>query len=218
MKVCTDSCIFGAWLSHKISSHEKILDIGAGSGLLTLMMAQRGGDLIHAIEKDKSSFQQMKENIKKSQWSNKISLFCGDANDYPLPGPYDLIVCNPPFYENNLKSGNERKDLARHDTGLTLENLTQIVSAQLKESGSFGILLPYYRMQTYEKIASSYGLVLQEKLLIRQTPKHDFFRTILLYSRQNTARVETQELIIKGEDSEYTTAFSALLKPYYLYL
>lgn len=218
MKVCTDSCIFGAWLSNKIAANTKILDIGAGSGLLTLMLAQKGGNVIHAIEKDESSFLQMEENIKESQWKDKISPFWGDVMDYTLPGQYDFIVCNPPFFENNLKSGEERKNLAKHDIGLTLDNLTQIVSAQLKPSGSFGILLPYYRTKTYDQIALSQDLILQEKLLIRQTPKHEFFRSILLYSWNKISQVQTSELIIKEEDDRYSTAFISLLKPYYLYL
>ena len=218
MKVCTDSCILGAWFAEKITPGAKVLDIGAGSGLLTLMLAQKAEGQFHAIEKDSHAFEQMKENIERSKWKDRISAFMGDAVTYALPGPYDFIICNPPFYENDLRSDNEKKNLARHDTGLTLCNLTKVIDRHLTASGSFGILLPYQPSLLYEQLALASGFYLYEKLLIRQTPRHDFFRSILHFTRHNNGTERTSELIIKKEDGSYSNAFTALLQTYYLYL
>ncbi len=218
MKVCTDSCILGAWFAEKITPGAKVLDIGAGSGLLTLMLAQKAGGQFHAIEKDSHAFEQMKENIERSKWKEKISAFIGDATTYVFPQAYDFIICNPPFYENDLKSDNEKKNLARHATGLSLTDLTMVIDRNLAASGSFGILLPYPRSLHYEQLALTSGFYLYEKLLVRQTPHHDFFRSILHFTRYQIKQKQPEELIIKKEDGSYSNTFTDLLKAYYLYL
>ena len=218
MKVCTDSCILGAWFSEKIAPGAKVLDIGAGSGLLTLMLAQKAEAQFHAIEKDSHAFEQMKENVEQSKWKEKISMFIGDATTCTFPQAYDFIICNPTFYEHDLKSDNEKKNLARHATGLSLSDLTMVIDRNLSASGSFGILLPYQRSQQYEQLALSSGFHLYEKLLVRQTPRHDFFRSILHFTRYPVQQKQPEALIIKKEDGSYSDAFTDLLKAYYLYL
>ena len=218
MKVCTDACILGAWFAEKIPQGSKVLDIGAGSGLLTLMLAQKVKAHFDVIEKDAQSFKQMTENIEQSKWKDTINTFMGDAVTYAFPQLYDFIICNPPFYENDLKSGNEKKDLAKHDTGLTLEALVEVIDQNLTAYGSFGVLLPFHRTAQFEQLALNKGLYLSEKLLVRQTPQHDYFRSILHFTRQKTDALQDHELIIKQKDGSYSSAFAALLKDYYLYL
>ncbi|HRN57227.1 MAG TPA: methyltransferase [Agriterribacter sp.] len=218
MKVCTDACILGAWFAKKILGNGKVLDIGAGSGLLTLMLAQEVKAQFDAIEKDAQSFTQMTENIEQSKWKDRINAVIGDAITYTFPQLYDFIICNPPFYENDLKSGNVKKDLAKHDTGLTLEALIDVIDQNLAARGSFGVLLPFRRAALLEQLALNKKLYLTEKLLVRQTPQHDHFRSILHFTRYKTDAVQEHELIIKQEDGSYSHAFAALLKDYYLYL
>ncbi len=218
MKVCTDACILGAWFAEKIPEGSKVLDIGAGSGLLTLMLAQKGKAQFDAIEKDMQSFNQMTENIERSKWKDTINAFMGDAVTYVFPQLYDFIICNPPFYENDLKSGNAKKDLAKHDIGLTLEALIQVIDQNLAAHGGFGVLLPFHRTAQFEQLALNKGLYLSEKLLVRQTPQHDHFRSILHFTRHKTNALQEHELIIKQNDGSYSNAFTALLKDYYLYL
>lgn len=218
MKVCTDACILGAWFAEKISQESSVLDIGAGSGLLTLMLAQKVDAQFDAIEKDAQSFKQMTENIERSKWKDKINAFMGDAITYGFPQLYDFIICNPPFYENDLKSDDKKKNLAKHDTGLTLEALIQVIDQTLAANGSFGILLPFHRTVPFEQIVLAKGFHLHEKLLIRQTPEHNFFRSILHFTRSNIHTGQTGELIIKQKDGNYSSAFTTLLKDYYLYL
>lgn len=218
MKVCTDACILGAWFAEKIIPNSRVLDIGAGSGLLTLMLAQKAKAQFDAIEKDAQSFKQMTENIAQSQWKDTINVVMGDAITYAFPQPYDFIICNPPFYENDLKSGDEKKDLAKHDTGLTLETLAEVVDQNLADDGSFGVLLPFHRTVRFEQLALDKKFYLSERLFVRQTPRHDYFRSILHFTRHKRGAFREHELIIKQNDDSYSNAFTELLKDYYLYL
>ncbi|HEX5027125.1 MAG TPA: methyltransferase [Agriterribacter sp.] len=218
MKVCTDACIFGAWFAAKNLSFKTALDIGAGSGLLTLMLAQKTTGEIHAIEKDLSSFNQLELNVDKSMWGSRINAFAGDVTSYPFPTKYDFIICNPPFYQNDLKSRNNEKNLAKHDDGLTLAALTEVIAKNLSSDGSCGILLPYHRMQEYETLVATEGFHLLEKLLVKQTPNHGYFRSILHFARRKVKSPLVHELIIRDNGSQYSTLFTALLKDYYLHL
>jgi tRNA1Val (adenine37-N6)-methyltransferase len=219
MKVCTDACILGAWFAEKIApANAAVLDIGSGSGLLSLMLAQKTTATIHGIEKDEASFLQSQKNIEASKWSNRIKIFKGDAGTFRFPYRYDFIISNPPFYANDLKSDILAKNLAKHDTGLTLDQLAFIIDQNLSEAGSLVILLPYHRTEQYELLSQKNGFFLQEKLLIKQTPQHDYFRSIMRLGRQKKFSPTLQELIIKDDNGVYTSRFSQLLKDYYLYL
>lgn len=218
MKVCTDACILGAWFAAKQLSFKTALDIGAGSGLLTLMLAQKTTGEWHAIEKDLPSFNQLIQNINQSKWESRIKAFAGDATSYPFPVQYDFMICNPPFYENDLKSRNSGKNLAKHDDGLTLVGLMEVIDKNLSVDGSFGILLPYHRTREYEILAADNGFHLAEKLLVKQTPKHGYFRSIQHFTRREVQSPLLHELIIRDNGSQYSPAFTALLKDYYLHL
>lgn len=218
MKVCTDSCIFGAWFAGKIAGKQSILDIGAGSGLLTLMLAQKNEAVFHAIEIDPSAFEQLKQNISASPWKDNITVMKGDATASAFPQQYDFIITNPPFYEDDLKSDNKAINLARHDAGLTFERLISIMDRNLAPGGSFGILLPFHRAAVFEQIAVSAGFSLVEKILVNQTPAHSFFRSILHFSKHGVLFPQIYELTIRNGEGSYTEAFEALMKAYYLAL
>ncbi|MFT3750321.1 MAG: methyltransferase [Agriterribacter sp.] len=218
MKVCTDACIFGAWFAEKISDKSFVLDIGAGSGLLMLMLSQKINGNFHGIEIDLPSFIQLQENIAGSNRKDNIIAFNGDACTYSFPAKYNFIIANPPFFEGDLKSPDAQKNLAMHSTALTLEKLTDIIDENLTTDGSFGILIPYHRTEAYISIARVKGFYLSEKLLVKQTPAHNYFRSILHFTRKRTDAVKTYELTIKDNNNTYTEAFTALLKDYYLYL
>src|ERR1700761_704251 len=184
MKVCTDACILGAWFADKAPAWSSVLDIGSGTGLLMLMLAQKHKGDIRGIELDLECFRQLQENIGQSPWRQKLRVFPGDARSFSFPGKFDFIISNPPFYENDLPAVTEAANLARHSKELTLSELLEVIDANLSPQGSFGVLLPYHRTAWFEELAfSRYGFSLVEKLLIRQTPRHDFFRSILYFSR-----------------------------------
>ena len=218
MKVCTDACIFGAWFAEKISNYTYVLDIGSGTGLLMLMLAQKMKSEIHGIEVDLASFKQLRDNISKSSFSDKFKLFAGDARTYAFPDTYDFIICNPPFYSGDLKSDDERKNLAKHDTGLTLPELLSVIDRNLSMNGSFGILLPFHRVNEFSEMAKERGFHLLDELQVRQSTAHTPFRGILHFGRKKVEPSESQELTIKDADGNYTVEFKELLRDYYLQL
>jgi len=221
MKVCTDACIFGAYLSSVLHSRElhanNFLDIGAGTGLLSLMMAQNTTGILDAIEIDEAAFVQAKQNIDQSPWKERITILNEDALAFNPGKKYDCILSNPPFFEGDLKSGNQQKDAAKHDTTLTLEQLLQVINRHLSPTGIFAVLLPYHRLDYFIEIAQEAGHFLNQSFLVKHTEAHPFFRGILLFSNTQSP-IEKQELAIKNKTGNYTPEFCELMQPYYLHL
>jgi tRNA1Val (adenine37-N6)-methyltransferase len=220
MKVCTDACILGAWTADRFekSPVQNTLDIGCGTGLLSLMIAQKIHTSIDAVEMNRDAFMQASENISISAWSEKINVIHTALQDFISATTYELIICNPPFYENDLKSPDESKNAAKHDTTMSLEDLIIFVKAYLSVEGSFILLLPYHRAAYLEEIANDHGLFVKEKLLIKQSPRHEYFRVVLFVSKKETGTAVTNELIIHDNERNYTADFEKLLKDYYLKL
>ncbi len=219
MKVCTDACIFGAYVAGKLNSIQHadnpILDIGTGTGLLSLLIAQKTSGIIDSVELDEAAFKQATHNFEQSPWSNRLTIFNMDAFQYRAHKKYDCIICNPPFFEGDLKSPDKKKNAAKHDTTLTLEQLLQIADSHLSPAGFFAVLLPYHRVSFFIEVAAEVHFFLQEQLFIRHTSQHPFFRGILLFSRQKEPMV-TNELVIKNSAGNYTPEFIELLRDYYL--
>ena len=223
MKVTTDGCLFGS-LSPTLSGGEgviSVLDIGTGTGLLSLMFAQaKKNAFIDAIEFDKDSFEQASENIAASPWADRIKIFHADARDFVFPNKYDVIISNPPFYENELKSGNSKKNLAHHNDGLLLPELLTIIKKNLKPDGTFFLLLPFKRNEEIKKMLTESDLAIQQLTFVRQSTRHNFFRVMLEGKLKYGEAVETMidEIAIKDGNGEYTSDFILLLKDYYLHL
>lgn len=219
MKVCTDACLFGACIAHQLqnSNAKNILDIGTGTGLLSLMLAQKTNAVIDTVEIDETAFNQAKENIIQSPWKEKIHIFNSDILKFLPAKKYNCIISNPPFFESDLKSDDEKKNFAKHDTALTLTELLNTINAHLSEEGLFAILLPYHRSIYFEEESSKFNFYCTKKIVVKQTPKHNYFRAILFFSRTKST-VTTTEIIIKNEEGNYSTAFIDLLKDYYFYL
>ena len=218
MKVSTDSCILGAWFAEKIPSPSSVLDIGSGTGLLMLMLAQKNKVSLDGIEIDLPSFKQLQTNISNSKWKDSISVFPGDVRNFSFPHKYDFIISNPPFYEGDLRSPAEDKNVARHSKELTLQDLLGVIDRNLGLRGRFGVLLPYRRKDEFLDLAGSRNFHLQEELSIRQTSAHTFFRVILEFSRDKSSFTTRSELAIQSENGAYTEEFIELMKDYYLYL
>lgn len=227
LKVSTDSCLFGAWIAEEVRGMKNevrndgnpltILDIGVGTGLLMLMLAQKSEALIDGIEIDEPSYQQAKENIEASIWKERMQLFHADVKQFSFTKKYDLIISNPPFYEGDLKSDVAHRNVAMHDEGLKLDELVTVVDKNLADEGSFAVLLPYVRAERMIQLAKAVNLHLQTQVMVKQTVKHGYFRSMLLFSR-NHAEPALNELAIKDENNQYTDEFVSLLKDYYLYL
>jgi tRNA1Val (adenine37-N6)-methyltransferase len=218
MKVCTDACLFGAWVADHILQQKikpaPILDIGAGTGLLSLMLAQSTTAAIDAIELDEQAAEQARDNFEASPWHERLQILQGDARLIHLGKKYSFIISNPPFFGNDLKSPDLQKNLALHSSELSLTELLSIIQKQLSTDGKFAVLLPWHRKNEFIQLAGKENFFPAEVMDVKQTATHACFRTMLLFSR-NESLVKNDELIIR-EDTIYSVAFSYLLKDYYL--
>lgn len=220
MKVCTDACLFGAWVANELTEIYQInncLDIGTGTGLLSLLLAQKTNAFIDAVEINKAAFEQAKENFNQSPWSEKLSAINMDITTFDTNKKYDCIISNPPFFEGDLKSSNSIKNAAKHDTTLTLQQLLNVIVKTLQQEGYFAILLPYHRADFFLEEAAKTGLYLTKKAMVKQTPANDYFRAMLLFTKQQQNTIN-ERIIIKNEANNYSETFTWLLKDYYLFL
>jgi tRNA1Val (adenine37-N6)-methyltransferase len=219
MKVCTDACLFGAIAANEILTYnaQQILDIGTGTGLLSLMLAQKNEAFIDTVEIDHGAYKEAAANIALSPWKENISVYNADIISFNSNKKYDFIISNPPFFEADLKSDDNKKNAAKHDSTLTLTVLLDQINRLLSNEGSFALLLPFHRSEFIEVAAAASSFYLTKKILVQQTPTHHYFRSIVIFSR-NKMDFEEMILSIKNETGNYSDAFVALLKDYYLHL
>ena len=229
MKVTTDACLFGAWVARIVEIRQalslregkayRVLEIGTGTGLLTLMFAQKVNASIDTIEIDKDAYEQARENISASPWKERIEIHHADARKFKPSFKYDIIISNPPFYENELKSPDEKKNVAHHG-GLRLVDLLDIIFYNLDTDGRFYLLLPAKRTIEAGILLAKYEFEVTESVLVRQSTQHDHFRMFIEGRRvQNEeSKLKKNEISIWDDKKEYTKEFTDLLKDYYLNL
>lgn len=221
MKVCTDACLLGAICSHEISkapqSIHRILDIGTGTGLLALMLAQVSLAQIDAVESNATAAQQALQNIQRSPWNANIRLIETDIIALEPTVLYDFIISNPPFFESDLMSHDPAKNAAKHNSELTLSELVQQINRLLKSTGTAAVLIPYHRTGYFETLLAEADLYIFKKISVQQSSRHNFFRTIFFFKKKKTT-IETFEMSIMDESPTYSATFIALLQPFYLKL
>jgi len=222
MKVTTDSCFFGAWAAREIQSEKlkmkNALDIGAGTGLLSLMILQKNDAEIDAVEVDKDASQQAKENIEASPWKSKIHVFNNDILSFHPNKKYDCIISNPPFYENEFASETEKKKIAHHSEQLTILEVVKIIKLFLKEEGIFFLMYPFKRKKKIERLLYQNELYIESSVILHQSVKHSPFRMIIKGTNKKTGSENAVSVSIWNEQQQYTSQFTGLLKDYYLYL
>jgi tRNA1Val (adenine37-N6)-methyltransferase len=225
MKVTTDACLFGAWVAKEVGSQQStvdcVLDIGTGTGLLALMVAQKNDEvLIDSIEIEKDAADQANENAASSPWKERIAIINEDVKGFSFTHKYDLIISNPPFYENEIRSATDSKNVAHHSENLTLEELLLIIKSHLASRGSFFLLLPYKRNEEVKRVFKDHQLHISKILLVKQSVKHDYFRIMLKGKRNHKPGHETiiEEMSILDHQQRYSPEFLSLLKDYYLHL
>ncbi|WP_291727382.1 tRNA1(Val) (adenine(37)-N6)-methyltransferase [Bernardetia sp.] len=231
MKICTDACIFGACID--ISESESILDIGTGTGLLSLMIAQRtennpNPSQITAIEIEENAFLRAKENFENSDYRKRLSIFNFAIQDFSKNTTleYEHIISNPPFFLHQQKTENTSKNLALHSEALSFDELLVAIQKLLSTSGKCDILLPAFEMDIFIKKAEQYGLFPQRKLNIlnRKEDMDKIFRVITRFRRTQNEVVEEKTFVIYKSKEEknielnrgYTDEFVELLKDFYL--
>ncbi|MCW3072938.1 MAG: methyltransferase [Flaviaesturariibacter sp.] len=219
MKVTTDGCLFGAWVAKEMENEkwrmENALDIGAGTGLLSLMIAQKNAIHIDAVEIDQQAAKQASQNCAKSPFST-IAVIEGDILKAGLD-PYDIIFSNPPFYENELTSPDASRAAAHHGQGLRWNDLFSFIANQLKENGCFFLLLPAKRAPEAESLLVGNKLFINKKVWVKNTASAQPFR-LMIKGGSKEMPVVASDLIIKTSNNIYTPDFISLLKDYYLHL
>ncbi len=223
MKVCTDACLFGAWAAadSSIQTAKNILDIGSGTGILSLMLAQKIAATITAIEIEESAFKQTKSNFELSVWKDRLNVVHSSIQDYASDNKqqlFDCIITNPPFYESDLTSPDHAKNIASHSSALTWDELAKSVASLLQENGNWYVLVPTLRAYTMQKIAFNHGLELVQECLMYNDAKHLPIRAMLKFVKHKDLVIQRNKIFIKNADQSYTTEFKSLLKDYYLHL
>lgn len=228
-KVGTDSVLLGAWAD--VSGAGTILDIGTGTGLLALMLAQKCGAHVTGIETDEPSYHQAVENASQSPWSDRISILHISLQEYleslsvsasgPVPGSvpehFDIIISNPPYFRDSLKSGNRAKDIARHDTSLPLDLLVNGVNVLLAPKGKFCLVLPSERYEEAVAHFNNAGLHLCRELSVKSGVSLSVRRYLLEFRRTVPGQIESKGITIeKTQRHDYTDEYRELTRDYYL--
>jgi tRNA1Val (adenine37-N6)-methyltransferase len=216
MKVSSLACILGAWARHP--APRRVLDIGTGTGLLALMLAQRYEAPIDAVEIEAGACHQAGQNFARSPWPGRLRALRYDIRHFEPEdhGRYDFIVSNPPFFNRQQKSGVMRNDLARHDIGLNLSELVAAVLRLLTSDGLFAVLLPPEQSRRLTAILAGHGLALSESLLIRHRKGAAVKAVAGLYGR-TVANTPPQDLSIYAGDETYSPEYRILTGKYYLF-
>jgi tRNA1Val (adenine37-N6)-methyltransferase len=216
MRVNTDGVLLGAWIQSK--NPVKILDIGTGTGIIMLMMAQRfSSALVHGVEIEENAYSQARANVELTEWKNRIEVFHNDFGKYSRSNnsKYDLIVSNPPYFTKSLHNPRAEKRIARHSESLPFEVLIKGVNALLSDSGSFYIILPADNTD-FEREAFIGGLKCQRKMLVRSLPHKNYIRQMLELRKDLNGPIVSEELSIHQQQNEYSDSYKNLTKDFYL--
>ncbi|MCS6823334.1 MAG: methyltransferase [Cytophagaceae bacterium] len=218
MKICTDSCLFGALID--VANRKKILDIGTGTGLLALMMAQKCDAQIYAIEPDEINADLAEKNFNSSPWKNNLRLLQYSVQQFTQDTDlkFDLIVSNPPFYEKYLPSGNKRKDIAKHNSDLSYQELVSAIQSLLHNQGICWILLPVRQMSDFEEISAQHGIYVSQRFFIKNRPYENPIRVVSVFEKKYSSYILQSEITIRDKDEKHHVLFKNLMRPFYLYL
>ena len=220
MKVGTDGVLLGAWCS--LENYPKtILDIGTGTGIISLMLAQRSSAIsIDGVEIDKSAFEQTVDNFENSDWSDRLycyntsfQKFADESNNEAIK--YDLIVSNPPFYKEDYITKNISRNKARFSQFLSFKELIQGVSKILSKSGFFSTIIPFKEESAFIGLAQQNSLFLNKLCRVKGNKNSEIKRCLLTFSFNKKETKETN-LIIENSRHKYTKEYVELTNSFYL--
>ncbi|MDG3582661.1 tRNA1(Val) (adenine(37)-N6)-methyltransferase [Galbibacter pacificus] len=218
MKVGTDGVLLGAWASLERQPFS-VLDIGAGTGLLSLMMAQRStAELIDAIEIDDNAYEQCTENFEASAWNDRLFCYHAGFDEFvdEIDDKYDLIISNPPFYSEAVTSGSMQRDVARNNFSLPFDELMKGVAKLLDPKGTFNVVVPYKEEANFREIASKYKLFPSRITHVKGNVAAETKRSLLEFTFSKLPNCVKDELVIEHARHEYTADYVQLTKDFYL--
>ncbi len=218
MKVGTDGVLLGAWapIHHNPFS---VLDVGAGTGIIALMLAQRtNAEQIDALEIDEDAYEQAVENFEASPWGDRMFCFHAGLDEF-IEEPedeYDLIVSNPPFYAEDYKTESKKRDLARFQDAMPFEEIVEAADLLLSENGILAVIIPFKEEEKFIALAKEFELYPLKITRVKGTPKTEIKRSLLAFSRNAVSEIELDELIIEIDRHVYTQEYIELTKEFYL--
>lgn len=222
MKVSTDACIQGAWLSSKIKNVVDgacLLDIGAGTGLLTFMLLTEHTDLMaYCIEPNLKALVDLLQNIRENNLSERIKVQCTTIQSFESSSPFETIICNPPFFENQLQAPGTERNIARHDVQLSKVDLATHIYRLLHDYGQACVMYPQSEWNKWIDTSMQYGLYLQQQLNIQPRADKPINRVVGIFKKKPTSKPIIEHLCIYNPDHSYTPEFTALMRPFYLAL
>lgn len=220
MKVGTDGVLLGAWCSLD-SEPESILDVGSGTGLISLMLAQRSfAETIDAVEIDEQAYEQTVENFEESEWADRLFCYHSSFQDFAEEmkeeeETYDLIVSNPPFYQNAYETEDDSRNKARFTSALSFEDLLSGISNILSEDGVFSTIIPYTEEEQFIQIAIENRLIPYRICRVKGNPTSEIKRSLLEFSFQKK-EIQEEELVIEVGRHQYTKEYQDLTREFYL--
>ena len=217
MKIGTDAVLLGAWCPVN-SSIFSILDIGAGTGILSLMLAQRtNAQQIDAIEIEENAYEQCVLNFENSVWNDRLFCFHAGIDEF-IEEPedeYDLIVSNPPFYTEDYKSENKERDLARFEEALPFNTLLEASDLLLSDNGILAVIIPYKEENKFSSLAKEFELYPFKITRVKGTENADIKRSLMAFSRI-IQEVEIDQIVIENSRHNYTNEYISLTKEFYI--
>jgi tRNA1Val (adenine37-N6)-methyltransferase len=217
MKIGTDGVLLGAWVSLE-KNPQSILDIGAGTGILSLQLAQRcQAETLEAIEIDEDAFEQCVGNFENSPWGDRLFCFHASAQEYAaeMEEEYDLIISNPPFYSDEYKSGDNKRNTARFTDTLPFRDLAIFAYQFLSEKGIFALILPRKEEENFIALALEVGLFPKRICRVKGNPTSEVKRSLMEFIFEKFEIIE-EELTIEISRHVYTEAYKNLVKDFYL--
>lgn len=217
MKVGTDGILLGAWAD--VGDVQKVLDIGAGSGLISIMLGQRSSRAqIHSVEIEAESYGQARENMAAAPWAERLSIQHISIQEYARSSDrrYDLIVSNPPFFSGGALSNNQNRNIVRHTVKMPHGDLFSAARTLLTPQGRFCVILPYIEGLRFEELARTYKLYCTRTMEVRSKADKPVERLLLQFEREEKEKTE-ESLIIQGEGrNNWTKEYKALTGMFYL--
>ncbi len=218
MKIGTDGVLLGAWCPVDNNPYS-ILDIGAGTGILSLMLAQRSNaEQIDSLEIDEDAYEQCVENFENSPWSDRLFCFHAGLDEF-IEEPedeYDIIISNPPFYSEDYKSDNSKRDLARFQDALPFEDLVEAADLLLSENGIFAVIIPFKEEERFIDLCAEVELFPVKVTRVKGSHTTPIVRSLLAFKRYELSVLTADELVIEINRHEYTDDYINLTKEFYL--
>ena len=215
MKVGTDGTLLGAWAAVP-TGKSRLLDIGTGTGLIALMLAQRAKEAeVVGIDIDEDAIRQARENVEASPFANRIQIVQGDVADY-MSEPFDAIVSNPPYFVKSLTCPDNQRTIARHTTSLTYTTLIRSAFRLLSDAGRFSVVIPFDYRSLFESEASLEGFHMSRICAIKTTPNKKVRRYLIELSKNTVSQLDIKEVVLEVSPKNRSDWYHNLTRDFYL--